>query len=145
MDFTKKVNYQSDFDVLLNLIGEDGKAIGFPDFDFSAKFESGVAYEVGQKGGVQKGVSDADGKVKVVFNSHKLSPGELKLTFSADIPDETYPDGKKLHVVPVKTDVRLTTEASEVSTGIEIDVKLPFSYSKAESEAEAGDDESGEG
>ncbi len=127
MDFSKQVNYQSDFDVLLHLTDADGNDIGYPDFDFTAKFSSGATYEVGQKNGVKRGVAEANGNVKVVFNDHKLSPGELKLTFSADIPDEDYPDGKKLHVVPVKTDIYLTSEASEVSTGIEIEVKLPFS------------------
>ena len=141
MDFSRKVNYQSDFDVLLNLIGEDGKPVGYPDFDFMVKFECGGTYEVGQKGGVKRGVSEEDGKVKVVLNDHKLSPGTLKLVFSADIADPTYPDGKKMHVVPVETDVNLITEVSEVSTGIVIDVKLPFSVAKEES----SDEESGDG
>lgn len=137
MDFSKKVNYQSDFDVLLNITDENGKALGYPDFDFMAKFESGSSYEVGQKGGVKRGVSDQDGKVKIVFNDHKLSPGTLKLVFSADVPDPSYPDGKKLHVVPVETDIDLTTGVSETSTGIVIDVKLPFSLPEQSETAEA--------
>ena len=129
MDFSRQVNYQSDFDVLLHLIDADGNDVGYPDFDFTAKFSSGGSYEVGQKNCVKRGVAEADGNVKVVFDSHKLSPGELKLTFTADVPNEDYPDGKKLHVIPVKTDIFLTSEVSEVSTGIVIDVKLPFSVS----------------
>ena len=135
MDFSRKVNYQSNFDVLLNIVDQDGKAVGYPNFDFMVKFECGSSYEAGQKGGVKKGVSDEDGKVKIVLNNHRLSPGSLRLVFSADIADPSYPDGKKLHVVPVETDIELVTGVSETSTGIVIDVKLPFSI-ETESEAD---------
>ena len=142
MDFSKQVNYKSDFDVLLHLTDAEGNAVGFPDFDFLLTFfTSGQKkFEAGQVDGTKRGVSDAEGDVRVVFNNHGLPAGVLNLEIRADVRNSLYPDGKKLQVFTVPTNITLTAENGETSTGLKIDVTLPFTI---EAEPEDNTDESG--
>lgn len=128
MDFSRQVNYKSDFDVLLNVKDSAGEDIGFPDFDFLVTFRTNgqKVFEAGQVGGVKRGVSDVSGKVRIAFDNHGLMPGELKMEFRADVEDVIYPDGKKLTVINVPTNITLTTENGEENSGLNIDVNLPF-------------------
>jgi hypothetical protein len=143
MDFSRQVNYQSDFDVLLHITDIDGKAVGYPTFDFVATFTTsgGGKYEAGQMAGVKRGVSDQDGDVRVVFNNHMLSPGVLNLKLCVDIPDAIYPDGKKQTVVSVETGIKLISGTGTDSTGLKVDVILPFAYTAPE--ATDGTEDSG--
>jgi len=135
MDFSRQVNYKSDFDVLLHVVDADGNAVGFPTFDFVLAFTSSGQnkFEAGQANGFKRGVSDADGDIRVVFNDHHLLPGTLNLEVRADVENDIYPDGKKLYVFEVPTNITLTSGAGEVSTGISIDVNLPFAVGSASS------------
>ena len=129
MDFSRQVNYKSDFDVLLHVKDVNGNDVGFPEFDFLLTFSTSgqKKFEAGQVDGVKRGVSDADGDIRVVFNSHGLLTGDLMLEFRADEKNDLYPDGKKLTVMTVPTNITLTADNGEVSTGLKIDVVLPFS------------------
>jgi len=136
MDFSRQVNYQSDFDVLLHIVDSENRAVGFPDFDFVLVFTTSGnnKVEAGQQDGVQRNVEDKDGDVRIVFNSHKLLPGKLNLEVRTNIADETYPDGKKLTVFKVAdTNITLVSGDSDATTGLKIDVKLPFAYQKESS------------
>lgn len=55
----RKVNYRSDFDFVLRLFDCRGVEVGFPEYDWVARFWTGVkanAYEVSCIGGVRAGV-----------------------------------------------------------------------------------------
>lgn len=151
MDFSRQVNYQSDFDVLLHIVDANNKAVGFPDFDIVFTFTTigGTKVQAGQQDGVKRGVTDVDGDIRVIFDNHKLLPGVLQLEVRTNTPEPTYPDGKKLTVFTVPTNITLTDKASEVSTGLLIDVKLPFAYqqesSSSSSSSEASSSSSSEG
>lgn len=143
MDFSKKINHKSDFDVLLHITDANGAEVGFPAFDFAAVFKTsgGGVYEAGQQDGEKINVSDVSGKVRVAFDGHNLKPGNLSLEFSANVADPSYPDGKKLTVIPVKTDIVLVgTEATAITPTIEL--ILPFAVaeeSQEQSEQQDGD------
>ena len=96
MDFSRQVNYKSDFDVLLHVVDANGKAVGFPSFDFVLTFTSSgqKRFEAGQANGFKRGISDADGKVRVVFNDHGLLPGMLNLEVRADVENDIYPTAR---------------------------------------------------
>ena len=143
MDFSRQVNYKSDFDVLLHVVDANGKAVGFPAFDFVLTFSSSgqKKFEAGQANGFKRGVSDADGDIRVVFNDHGLLPGVLCLEVRADVENDIYPDGKKLYVFSVPTNINLTSEAGEVSSDIEIEVKLPFAVCSSSSSSESSSSE----
>ncbi len=135
MDFSRQVNYQSDFDVLLHIVDVNNAPVGFPDFDFILTFTTngGNKVQAGQQDGVKRGVVEENGDLKIAFDNHKLLPGVLNLEVRTNIEDATYPDGKKLTVFTVPTNITLVSGASEVSTGMKIDVKLPFAYQKESS------------
>ena len=135
MDFSRQVNYKSDFDVLLHVVDAGGRAVGFPGFDFVLTFTSNgqARYEAGQANGFKRGVADAGGDIQVVFNDHRLLPGELRLEVRADVENDIYPDGKKLYVFDVPTNISLVSGASEVSSGIVIEMTLPFTVTPASS------------
>ena len=143
MDFSRKVNYKSDFDVLLHIVDADGNAVGFPTFDFVLTFTTSgqVRFEAGQANGIKRGVSDADGKVRVVFNDHHLLTGVLNLEVRANVENDIYPDGKKLYVFEVPTNIELHYGASEVSSDIEIEMTLPFSTGSSSSSEESSSSE----
>ena len=146
MDFSRQVNYQSDFDVLLTVKDSGGAVIGFPEFDFILTFftNGAVRFGVGQVNGVMRGVRNVGGKIGVAFDDHKMMPGVLNLEFRADVKDETYPDGKKLTVFDVPTGISLVSGNGELSTGLEIEVTLPFQVIEP-AVAEAAGDEAAEG
>lgn len=143
MDFSRKVNSKSDFDVLLHIADAEGKAVGFPEFDFVLKFTSSGdrKYEAGQANGFKRGVSDVDGDVRVVFNNHKLLPGTLNLEVRADVENDIYPDGKKLYVFDVPTNITLVSGAGDTSSDIVIDVTLPFAVGTSSSSSDASGSE----
>lgn len=148
MDFSRQVNYKSDFDVLLRVADSEGNAVGFPSFDFVLTFGSSGQrrFEAGQANGFKRGVSDAGGDIRVVFNDHRLLPGALTLEVRADVENDIYPDGKKLYVFDVPTNITLVDGAGEVSTGIVIDVTLPFAVpSGSSSSSDSGSSSDGGG
>lgn len=147
MDFSRQVNYKSDFDVLLHVEDSEGNTVGFPDFDFLLTFRTNgnKKYEGGQVDGVKRGVTDADGDIRIVFDNHGLLPGVLSLEVRADVADATYPDGKKLTVFDVPTNITLVDAAGEVSTGLKVNVKLPFAYTPASTDDTDGNQGGSEG
>lgn len=151
MDFTKQVNYQSDFDVNIHFKDADNKVIAKPAFDFLLTFTTtgGNKVEAGQQDGMQRNYKEVEGGIKVVFDNHKLLPGTLNLEARVNEANPDYPDGKKLTVINVPTDITLTANAGEVSSDIDIEVKLPFvveqGSSSSSEESEGGSSSSSGG
>lgn len=132
MDFTKQVNYRSDFSVLLHVVDINDKAVGFPDFDFLFTFTTngGAKVEGGKQGEIQRNVKDVNGDIMVIFDNHKLMPGVLNLEVQTNVPDEIYPDGKKKTVFKVPTNISLVNGEGDTGINLTIEVKLPFEYAK---------------
>jgi len=112
----REFNYKSDFDIILHIQSEDGEELGFPDYDFTAKFYTSLkcnAYEASCHGGKCVNCFNDDGRIHVVFNDHHLSPGELQVEFRAEFPDGLYPDGLRRTVIPHSLCVRLVNTQKE--------------------------------
>lgn len=94
-----KVNCKSDFTRYLRIKDLSGKDIGWPDFDWAATFwtfSKSQAFTVGVTAGVSHNCHrTADGRIRVVFNDHRLLSVTLKVELIAQIPDEQYPDRLK--------------------------------------------------
>ena len=125
----KRINYKSDFNFILRLLDCRGDEVGFPDYDWVARFWTGVkanAYEVSCIGGVCKNCYNDDGTIHVVFDNHHLSPGVLRVEFVAMLPDGIYPDGDERVAVPAPLDVELVRTAAPCPSSFEVEVILPY-------------------
>ena len=117
-----KINFESDFDVILRLKACDGDKctnIGWPLYDWTAKFYTNDlehTYVASSLGGVLTNCFDDNGQIHVVFNNHGLSTGTLRVKFRAEIPNDIYPDGKKLEVCPQPLDVELVRGMGDCGT-----------------------------
>lgn len=125
----KRINYKSDFNFILRLLDCRGVEVGFPDYDWVARFWTGVkanAYEVSCIGGVCKNCYNDDGTIHVVVDNHHLSPGVLRVEFVAMLPDGIYPDGDERVAVPAPLDVELVRTAAPCPSSFEVEVILPY-------------------
>lgn len=109
-------NYKSDFDAILHLkscVGDVCKEIGWPGYDWVAKFYTTShdnVYIASNVGGVLTNCFNDNGNIHVVFNNHGLPSGTLRVEFSAEIPNGIYPDGSQLEVSPQPLDIELVRE-----------------------------------
>ncbi len=123
-----KVNYKSDFDLILRLnmcAGDSCVDVGWPDYDWTAKFYTRSrekSYIASNIGGVLTNCFNDDGKIHVVFNNHGLDAGTLRVEFSAEIPNDMYPDGLKREVIPSPLGIELTRGRGDCSALIESSV-----------------------
>ena len=121
-----KVNYKSDFDFIFAVKDCKGEDIGFPDFDWKAKFYTSkmTSYVVSSIGGVLTNCFNDEGKIHCVFNSHNMAVGKLSVGFYAHLPNENYPDGTKDIFTPMTTDVELVNGCGDCDAESDIDVVL---------------------
>lgn len=131
-----KKNYKSDFDLILRLLtcspdGADSepRELGWPDFDWTARFYTdnrANVYVASCIGGECVNCFEDDGEIHVVFNDHRLSKGALQVEFSAEFPDEIYPDGHRLEVSPQSLDVELVSGRGDCGTMADVQLMLPY-------------------
>lgn len=125
-------NYKSDFDAILHLkscVGDVCKEIGWPDYDWVAKFYTTShdnVYIASNVGGVLTNCFDDNGNIHVVFNNHGLPSGTLRVEFSAEIPNEIYPDGSQLEVSPQSLNIELVRGVGDCGTIADVEVMLSF-------------------
>ena len=124
----KLINYKSDFDFILHLFSCNGKELEFPPYDFTVYLYTAnrnnpfVAY---CKNGVCKNCYDDEGKIHIVMDSHGLYPGDLKIEFVAEIPNDIYPDKEKRLVIVGPTEIRLVSGTSDCPSKAEAELILP--------------------
>lgn len=135
-----KKNYKSDFDATLHLkscVGDVCKEVGWPDYDWVARFYTTShdnVYIASNIGGVLTNCFNDNGNIHVVFNNHGLSSGTLRVEFSAEIPNEIYPDGSQLEVSPQALNIELVRGVGDCGTIADVEVMLsyikgdPFTY-----------------
>lgn len=127
-----KKNYKSDFDAILHLkscVGDVCKNIGWPDYDWVARFYTTShdnVYIASNIGGVLTNCFNDNGNIHVVFNNHGLPSGTLRVEFSAEIPNDIYPDGSQLEVSPQALDIELVRGVGDCGTIADVEVMLSF-------------------
>ena len=105
----RKINYKSDFELLVTWVGEDAIT------PFSLKFEVGGRQFVASYDGEDwKKCKQVDDKhILVVFDSHRFGCGTLGCELTYYLNDEAYADGTKKITVPVETDIVLVQGVSD--------------------------------
>lgn len=131
----KEINFKDDFNAILHVFacgkGSDGSRrveLGWPQWDWKARFWTSIPvnyYEASCIDGVCKNCFNDNGLIRIVFNNHRLSAGDLKVEFTAYIPDDIYPDGDEIHVVPGDSGIKLVRGRGECPSDIEMALLLP--------------------
>jgi len=125
----RKINYKSDFDFILRLRTSTGDEIGWPDYDWTARIWTTLkvnAFVASCIGGVCRNCYNDGGKIHIVANSHGLSAGRLNIEFTAELPNEIYPDASLRNVVPEPLDIELIRAAAPCPESMEIEMMLPY-------------------
>ena len=126
----RKVNYRSDFDFILRLSDCRGDDIGFPDYDWEARFYTrgnrANAYVASCKGGECVNCFNDGGRVHVVVNSPRLGLGELFVDFKASLPNLIYPDEHQDEMAPLSTGIELVRGAAPCPCSAEVELVLPY-------------------
>lgn len=105
-----KVNYKSDFDAILRLTDCEGNDLGWPKFDWKAKFyifSLSNVFTASCIGGVTENCYNDGGGIHVVFDNHKLAIGSLQCEITVELPDGRYSDGYHRVVTPEPLDIEL--------------------------------------
>lgn len=132
-----KINYKSDFDIILTLKTcvrhEDGtcskRDVGWPEHDWVATFrtENGLReYVASRKGDTLVNCFNDNGRIHVVFNNHRLGKGVLRVDFHSEVPNAIYPDGIQDLYEPQPLDIELVGGAGDCATAAEVEVLLPY-------------------
>ena len=128
-----EINYKSDFDFILRLKDCQGKYIGWPKWDFTAKFhttQKAIYFEAWKRGDETHNCYEDNGAIHIVANSHGLGKGRLNVEFTAELPDGIYPDGSRRVVSPVALDIELTTDAQCPIPDMEAEATIPIAIQK---------------
>lgn len=128
-----EINYKSDFDFILRLKDCQGKYIGWPKWDFTAKFhttQKAIYFEAWKRGDETHNCYEDNGAIHIVANSHGLGKGRLNVEFTAELPNGIYPDGSRRVVSPVALDIELTTDAQCPIPDMEAEATIPIAIQK---------------
>lgn len=126
---TVRRNYKSDLNFLLRLKDCNGNVIGWPGFDWTAKFWTSMKANTVVASCISGETTNCfndNGVIHIVLDNHKLSPGKLQVEFTAELPNEIYEDGNERIVEPLPLDVELIREAAPCPEEFEIEVMLPY-------------------
>lgn len=125
----QKVNYKSDFDVVLRLMGctcgSEPMEIGWPDFDWEARLFAETpsnSFVASCRGGVCRGCFNDGGKIHIVVKNHHIGLGRLKIEFKALLPNKIYPDGIQKRVEPQPLEIELVRGRGDCGGGIESEI-----------------------
>ena len=123
----QRINYRSDFDFILHLRDCRGQELPFPTYDFMVKLvtDGGGSFIASQVKGVKTNCYDDEGKLHIVCNAHKLPPGNLRVSFEGDIPDDIFPDGKRFNVTTDHLPIALVIGKADVCCSVDAQLVLP--------------------
>lgn len=122
-----RINCRSDFDFKLELTDARGVAIGWPEFDWTARFWThhlSEVYVASCRQGVATNCFNDGGVIHVVADNHGLSAGPLHVEFRAEIPSALYPDGFRREVTRQTLDIELTRESGEQDVELTAELNL---------------------
>lgn len=125
-----KICYKSDFDFILKIKDCRGEVLGWPDFDWTARLWTSQrvnAFVASCKGGNAVNCFNDNGQIHIVADTgHGLGAGRLMVEFTAEMPNEIYPDGFERVVNIIALDIELTRDAASCPENAEVEVFLPL-------------------
>lgn len=123
-----KINYKSDFDFILTLRNAQGKDIGFPDFDWEARFWTFspiCAMTASYHGGECVNCFNDNGKIHVVINAPTLGCGKLRAELVTHRENSIYPDGERTVYTPDVLDIELVQDRGDTEMVANAIMRLP--------------------
>lgn len=94
----RRITYTSDFALKLRFRKDNGEVIGIPQQEFRiiAKTGGRETYAAGRTGDALVNIhADEESAPVMTFDAHLLQPGEVWLTFIAEIADNRFPDRRR--------------------------------------------------
>ncbi len=136
----RKQNFKSDFGFLLTLQDEAGQTVTGVADNWELTLKTANSGQLVYKASYGYGdyfncKADADGKITIAVDNHKLPAGELLYDFAIDIKDEAFPDGNRHVYVSGSTQIELVNENIQQLDGVEVIIKVPYLKAKAEEES----------
>lgn len=130
-----RINYKSDFDFLMRLIDCEGRDIGWPEFDWTARFwtwSKACSYTAGCTGGECVNCRREDEGIRVLMDGHNLGSGRLHVELTVQMPDGDMPDGDRRTVSPVALDIELVRDAGSACAcppdGVIAEIGIPWAF-----------------
>lgn len=133
----QEFNYRQEFPLVISFYYKDSQGkladFGFPAYDFkiffwttskSEQYVASVNYVNGEARCVNcKRLGD---KLVVVFDHHRLNPGDLHSEMVMNVPDDLYPDGLRKDVIHFHNRIRLIHGPTPSPTMAEVTAILPY-------------------
>ncbi len=123
-----KINYKSDFDFILTLRDAQGNDIGFPDFDWEARFWTfSLMHTVTAscRGGKCEGCFNDNGKIHIVVNAPALGCGRLHAEVVTHTANDIYTDGERTLYTPDVLDIELVSGRGDAEMTANAVLRLP--------------------
>ena len=124
-----KINYKSDFDFILTLRDAQGNDIGFPDFDWEARFWTFSpmhAATASCRGGECEGCFNDNGRIHIVINAPALGCGRLHAEVVTHTANDIYPDGERMVYTPDVLDIELVSGRGDAEMAANATLRLPY-------------------
>ncbi|MDR2064570.1 MAG: hypothetical protein LBP85_02500 [Prevotellaceae bacterium] len=127
-----KVNYQSDFLLLVRFKNLTGNIINIPDYCFSLIFKTAGSWNTyvvnvdrDKENERYKVINDTD--LLVIFNSHNLGIGKLECEWRLNVPNDLMPDSE-MNLVTVNTqEIELWNgESDDMNMEISMELITPY-------------------
>lgn len=123
-----KINYKSDFDFILTLRDAQGNDIGFPNFNWEARFWTFspiCAMTASCHDGECVNCFNDNGKIHIVFNAPTLGCGKLRVELVTHRENDIYPDGERTLYTPDVLDIELVSGKGDTEVTAEAGIVVP--------------------
>lgn len=137
----QEINYRQEFPLVVRFYYKDEQGnlqpFGFPPYDFKIYFWTtsrsdtytvSCRYVDGEP--VYLNCKRKGDDLVVIFDNHRLNPGELRAEMVMDVPSDLYPDGYRRDVLIIFTETRLIHGPTPSPTRAEINAILPYIIGK---------------
>ena len=130
-----KINWKSDFKLLISFKGEDDSKFIIPNGNLYFDFFSGTTNKSYSASLINKNYNnlyiDNENRIIIVFDNHKLSPGKLECTLTTVEFDSDFPDQNRRTVIPLSIgDVYLVKDAGDDESSTNLQVILNAGINK---------------
>lgn len=121
-----RINYKSDFTLLVTLTNSQGEAMSPPDHPWSIHLSDqvGTCWRCSFDGTNYEDCSVEDNTIVCYVNNPGYVPGVLRVEFVNDIPNDDFADDVATEVTPATTSLMLVDAPTQGGTEVSIDMML---------------------